>query len=307
VAIIRLSYASLNVTDLDQAEQHYTQVVGLRTTGKSPGRVYLQAPDSQDHHCLVLNASDRAGLCHLGLKVSVPEDLDEAAERAAQAGLKVERMAAGDLLGQGEGVVITLPSAHRINLFHYSETIGYEGGMRDPDVVLEHVDGINPVSHLDHTLLVCANPEATIRFLRDVLDFNLSECGTAPDGSMFLGFLSAGNTMHQLAIAPGPDGGLHHIAFYVGDRADVIRRTDLLKHRGVPTLEYGVTRHGVAGVTTVYFFDPAGNRNEFQCGAYETSGASGRVPPINWDLPSLGAATFYYEAAVPEQFYTVVS
>ncbi|HJV84990.1 MAG TPA: VOC family protein [Noviherbaspirillum sp.] len=307
MAVIRLSYASINVTDLDKAEQHYAHVVGLRTTGTSAGRVYMQAPDSQDHHCLVLNASDRAGLCHLGFKVSAHEDLQEAADKAVAAGLKVEWMESGTLLGQGEGVVITLPSAHRINLFHESECVGYETGMRDPDLVLERVDGVNPVSHLDHALIVCSNPDQTIRFLRDVLDFNLSECGAAPDGSLFLGFLSAGNTMHQLAIGPGPDGGLHHIAFYVVDRADVVRRTDLLKHRNVPTLEYGVTRHGVAGVTTVYFFDPSGNRNEFQCGAYETSGASGRVPSISWSMESLGQATFYYEASVPEQFYTVVS
>ncbi|MBS1188314.1 MAG: hypothetical protein H6R10_106 [Rhodocyclaceae bacterium] len=307
MAIIRLSYASLNVTDLGKAEQHYAKVVGLRTTGKTEGRVYMQAPDSQDHHCLILNESASAGLCHFGLKVSAPEDLQEAADKAAAAGLKVEWLKAGDILGQGESVMITLPSTHRINLFHHSEDIGYETGMRDPDPILKNVDGVNPVSHLDHALMVCSNPAETIRFLRDELDFNLSECGTAPDGTLFLGFLSAGNTMHQLAVAPGPDGGLHHIAFYVYDRADLIRRVDLLKHRGVPTLEYGLTRHGVAGVTTTYFFDPSGNRNEFQCGAYETSGASGRVRPINWKPEDLGQATFYYEGSVPEQFYTVVS
>lgn len=307
MAIIRLSYASLKVMDLEKAEHYYRTVVGLRVTGRSPGRVFMQAPDSQDHHCLILNHSSGAGLCHLGFKVSAPEDLQLARERALACGLAAEPVAAGDILGQGEGMMITLPSTHRINLFYTSECVGYECGMRDPEPVLEQVDGVNPVSHLDHTLLVCSNPEPTIRFMRDELDFNLSECGTAPDGSMFLGFLSAGNTMHQMAIAPGPDGGVHHIAFYVYDRADMIRRTDLLKRRGVPTLEFGVTRHGIAGVTTVYFFDPSGNRNEFQCGAYETSGASGRVPPINWDMEGLGRATFYYEAAVPEQFYTVVS
>lgn len=307
MAIIRLSYASLYVTDLDAAEKHYQTVVGLRTTGRSERQVYLQAPGSQDHHCIVLNLADRAGLAHFGFKVNDPADLADAAERARAYGLHAEAVAAGTLQGQGEGMMITLPSQHRINLFYHSDGVGYEGGMRDPSPVAEQTDGVNPLSHLDHALIVCSNPADTIRFLRDELDFNLSECGVAPDGSLFLGFLSAGNTMHQIAIAPGPDGGLHHVAFYVHDRADVIRRTDLLKVRGVPTLEYGVTRHGVAGVTTVYFFDPSGNRNEFQCGAYETSGVSGRVPPIHWSMESLGRATFYYEASVPEPFYTVVS
>lgn len=307
MAITRLSYACIDVTDLGAAEAHYVHTIGLRITGRDASRVYLQAPESQDHHCIVLRQGQQAGIDHLGLRVNDPADLGEVEREAQVRGLATRRLAAGSVLGQGEGVEVTLPSKHRIVLFYHSERAGYACGMRNPDPILDAVDGVNPVSHLDHVLIVCENPAPTVDFLQEVLDFNISERVLDPAGNLFAAFTTLGNTMHNVAIAPGPDGGLHHIAFYVQDRADVIRRVDLLKHRKVPTLEYGLTRHGVAGVTTVYFFDPSGNRNEFQCGAYETPGVPGAIGDVTWDLPSMGKGTFYYESAIAPQFYELVS
>lgn len=307
MAITRLSYVSINVTDMDAALAHYQDIVGLRLTGRDAQRAYLQAPDSQDHHCLILNPAASAGVEHIGVKVTDPADLEEAAAAAQAHGLATERVAAGTILGQGAGLKIHLPSGHILNLFHHSERVGYATGMRDPDPIADQVTGVNPVSHLDHMLIVCQNPAPTAKFLKEVLDFNISEHVVDPAGNLFAAFTTLGNTMHNIAIAPGPDGGLHHIAFYVYDRADVIRRVDLLKHRQVPTLEYGLTRHGVAGVTTTYFFDPSGNRNEFQCGAYETPGIPDAVEPVVWDLPNMGRGTFYYESAVAPNFYETVS
>ena len=307
MAITRLSYVSIKVLDLDVAVRHYTEVIGLRLTGRQDGRAYLQAPDSQDHHCVILNRSDSAGLDHVGFKVDDPQDLDEALDAARRHGLDARRRPAGEILGQGEGVTIVLPSKHSIHLFFHSDRVGYAAGMRNPDPIAEDTTGVNPVSHLDHILVVCPDPAPTVAFLKEALDFNVSEQVLDPAGKLFAAFTTVGHTMHNLAMAPGPEGGLHHLAFYVYDRADVIRRVDLLKHRKVPTLQYGLTRHGVAGVTTTYFFDPSGNRNEFQCGAYETPGVPDRVETINWDLPSMGKGTFYYEGAVAPQFYETVS
>lgn len=307
MSITRLSYVCLNVTDLEKAERHYQDMIGLRTTGRRDGRVYLQAPDSQDHHCVILRASDSAGLDHIGLKVTEAEDLEEAEREARRYQLKTHRVNAGEYIGQGEGLKIHLPSGHVLNLFHHSETIGYTHGMHNPDPISDDTVGVNPLSHLDHMLVCCENPAPTVEFLRDVLDFNISEQVVDPAGNLFAAFATLGNTMHNIAIAPGPNGGLHHVAFYVYDKADLIRRIDLLKHHQVPTLEYGLTRHGVAGVTTTYFFDPSGNRNELQCGAYETPGVPDSTSLITWTLPTMGKGTFYYEASIAPKFYETVS
>jgi catechol 2,3-dioxygenase len=307
MAITRLGYASIRVMDLEVAERHYTEVIGLRVTGRRPGQVYLQAHEAQDHHCLVLNQSDRAGLEHLGFKVSDSEDLGEAEAAAARFNLTSRRVPEGGVLGQSEGLHIELPSGHVFHLFAHSEQVGYSYGMTDPDPVLERVDGVWPVTHLDHALVGGPDAAGSARFLVEALDFNVTERVCGPDGQPFIYFLTVGNTIHNVAIAPGPAGALHHLAFYVGDRADVIRRVDMLKHRGVATFKYGLSRHGVAGVTTVYFHDPSGNRNEFQCGVYESPGVPGRVGVVDWDAADIPRGVFYYENAVYDEFFTVVT
>jgi catechol 2,3-dioxygenase len=307
MAVTRLAYLSIRVMDLDEAERHYTDVIGLRVTARQPGQVYLQAHEAQDHHCVILNAADRAGLDHIGFKVSEPDDLAEAEAAAREWGLTTSRCPEGEVLGQSDGVKIALPSGHVLNLFHHSEHVGYSYGMRDPDPILDRVDGVSPVTHLDHTLVGGPDAERSVRFLQEALDFNISEVIAGPDGQPFLFFATVGNTMHNLAIGPGPAGALHHMAFFVPDRADVIRRVDLLKHRNVATFKYGLSRHGVAGVTTVYFHDPSGNRNEFQCGVYETPGVPERVARITWDAANIPRGVFYYESEIYEEFFTVVT
>ena len=308
MAVTRLNYVSLYVTDLDLAKKHYEEIVGLRVTNETKNQVYFQSSDSQDHHCLIINASDRAGIEHIGFKVSDPSDMQEIKLASENYGLEASIVGAGEILGIGEGVKIKLPSGHYLNFFYHADVIGYANGMFNPKSVADEVMGVNPLSHLDHLLVTCEDPAKTIKFLQEVLDFNVSETASAPDGSMIAGFATVGNTMHNIAFSGGPNGGLHHIAFYAYDRADVIRRTDLLKSRNVPTMEFGLTRHGVAGVTTIYFFDPSGNRNEFQCGAYETPGVPDRVELVTWDVANLmGKGGFYYEAAVEPTFFNTVS
>ncbi len=136
MAVSRLSYLSIRALDLAASEKHYTEVIGLRVTGRSPGQVYLQAHEAQDHHCIILNASDRAGLDHVGFKVNDPNDLNEAEAGAKAWGLKTHRIAAGNIMGQGEGLGIELPSGHTFNLFYHSERVGYSYGMKDPDIIL---------------------------------------------------------------------------------------------------------------------------------------------------------------------------
>lgn len=308
MAITRLNYVSLNVISLDECERHYTEVIGLRVTDRRPGRIYLQAHEAQDHHCVVLNQSDRAGLDHMGFKVTEAADLDEAEAAARAGGLACHRAPAGELVGQSAGLRITLPTGHVINLFQHAAHVGYSTGMRDPDPVIDRIDGINPVTHVDHLLVAGPNVRQAAAFMREALDFGVTETIVAPDGAEVTIFLTVGNTMHNIALAEGPTpGALHHIAFYVHDRADVIRRVDMLKHRGVPTLRYGLTRHGVAGVTTTYFHDPSGNQNEFQCGVYQTSGIPDAVPPVRWDFENIPRGVFYYENQLFDEFFAVTT
>lgn len=307
MAITRFAYANLNVMDLDAAVHHYVHIVGLRLVETHAGRAYLQAADNQDHHCLVLTASDSAGVDHVGFKVSDKADLKEALRVAREWGLAAQKMPAGTLRGQGEGVAITLPSEHRLVLFFHADKIGYETGMKNPDPVPAATRPGARVTHLDHTLLTTERQAETVRFLEEALDFHLTEKVVDPAGNPVAVFLSCGNTMHDLALGPGPNGHFHHMAFGVESRGEVIDGVDLLKETATPALEYGISRHGIAGVTTIYFHDPSGNRNEFFNGAYPVTGVRGAVPPIVWPAQDFPRGAFYYEADFPQQFFAEVT
>lgn len=307
MAITRFSYASIKVTSLPAAVRHYTNVVGLRLVSKTSQQAYLQAAENQDHHCLILNLRKQAGLDHIGFKVSAKGDLKEAAKAAKEWGLNVKPVPAGKIKSQGEGIGITLPSKHTMVLFYHMDKIGYENGMENPDPVRPQKRRGARVTHLDHTLLCTEHIDETANFLKEVLDFELTEKVVDPEGNAVASFLSCGNTMHDLALGPGPDGCFHHMAFGVETRNDVIEGVDILKQTNTRALQYGISRHGIAGVTTVYFHDPAGNRNEFFNGTYTVPGVPNQVSPVIWTPDQFARGAFYYETDVPEDFFAEVS
>jgi len=43
MAVSRISYLSIRALDLAACEKHYTEVIGLRVTGRSPGQVWQES------------------------------------------------------------------------------------------------------------------------------------------------------------------------------------------------------------------------------------------------------------------------
>ena len=308
MAVIRLGYANLKVTNLALAVQHYTDVVGLLHTETVGNSAYLRGRDEQDHHCLVLTESSDAGLERVSFKVSDPDDLAEIENRAASVGCRTERVSDGEVPGIGEAVRLQLPSEQVLEFFYHADKLGYPGGMDNPDPVLddEFLHGA-AAQRLDHLLITTPDHEANLRVLRDLLDFGLSEQLMDDDGNPLAVWLYCSNTMHDLAMSGGPPGMFHHIAFWVDNRADVIRAVDVLKKKGVPTLEYGITRHGISGGSTVYFYDPSGNRNEIFNEPYVTTPVPGRVAPVSWDLKNAPRGVFYYENELDMSFFEKIT
>src|SRR5262249_9641580 len=136
MSVTRIGYVSLHVKELEPAIAHYTEIVGLRLVDRdADGRAYLQSADNQDHHCLVLNQTGRAGLEHLGYKINDPEDLERIARALRARGLAATAVPEHTLSGQGAGLRFTAPSGHDLMLYFHADKIGYAGGMRDPDLI----------------------------------------------------------------------------------------------------------------------------------------------------------------------------
>jgi catechol 2,3-dioxygenase len=60
-------------------------------------------------------------------------------------------------------------------------------------------------------------------------------------------------------VRHGEPGKLHHIAFQLESWEKVLRAADIMSMNKV-SIDIGPTRHGITRGTTIYFFDPSGNR-----------------------------------------------
>ena len=303
MGVMRLGFVHVRETDLEKARQYYTQVLGLQEVTHQDGRHYFKCWDEYDHHSVVIE-NGGLGLVKMGYKVESPDDLARI-ERAAQTfGLTVERVSKGENLGQGEALRCILPSDHVLELYAEAEQPGTSVGVLNPDPWPSQQAGISP-SRLDHLLLTAEDVQTTVDFFTQVLGFRMSE-RIVPDQhsqELLAAFLFCSNKAHDIAFVRGPNGKLHHYAFWLDSWNDILRAGDTLSRNNL-TIDMGPTRHGITRGTTIYFFGPNGNRNEVFSGGYTTYPD---FPCITWTADQIGRAVFYIQQEVNERFNTYLT
>lgn len=110
------------------------------------------------------------------------------------------------------------------------------------------------------------------------------------------------STPHDIAFVGGASNGLHHIAFFLDDWADVLKAADVMAKNKV-RIDVSPTRHGITRGTTIYFFDPSGNRNETFAGLGYL--AQPDRPVITWTEDQLGRGIFYHAGELVPSFVEV--
>jgi catechol 2,3-dioxygenase len=301
---MRLGYVHARVTDLAEAKQHYGNTMGMYPVHDEPGRAYFKGWDEYDHHSLVLEEGG-VGLVKLGFKVVDPADVEEIEKRAAGFGATTERMSVGDNLETSDGIRIVAPSGHLVEIYHGMTTVGTEVGTHNPEVFPRHLVGVG-APRIDHALITAEDVNLADRFFSEVLGFYATErvVTSLDDGADYIGtWMTAGNTVHDIAVIGGPNGKLHHFAFNLLDWSEIKRAGDLFAMDDV-SVDVGPTQHGITRGETIYFFDPSGNRNEVFSGGYV---AYPDRPTVNWTPDQLGKGIFYIQRELNERFTTVLT
>lgn len=304
--VLRPGHAQIRMLDLEEGVHFYRDILGLVETGRdAQGRVYFKGWDERDHHSLILRQADRAGLDFFGFRVLDKETLDQL-ERDLQAfGLTTERVPAGEMLATGERVRFTLPSGHVIELYAEKEHVGNGLPLVNPGPWPEESEhGIAPF-RMDHCLLYGPNMAQVYEIFSKVLGFRISESVGTPDGTGTAAyFLSCSHKAHDIAFVEFPEPGrLHHVSYRVDTWEKVLRSADIMGKNKVP-IDIGPTRHGVTRGTTIYAWDPSGNRFETFCGSYEP------YPdwePIRWTWEEFGHGLDYPTGKLHESFLTIVT
>lgn len=301
MAIMRLGRVEVRCPNWDESVHYYKNVLGLIETAREDNRVYLKAWDEHDHHSVILQKADTAGLEHMAFKCETAEDLDIYEKKLKEYGLSVQRIAKGKRIAEGEAVRFQIPTGQYVELYHEIEVVGNGLPLVNPDPWPDGLVGIHP-PRLDHLLVSGEDVEGSTKLFMDIFGFHMSERLVAGDGETEIAtWLFKTNTAHDIAIIKGPDGGLHHIAFWLDEWVELRHAADLMAKNDV-MIDVGPTRHGITRGTTIYFFDPSGNRNEVFCSGYITYPDS---PTITWTEETIGKAIFYFQRELNERFTSV--
>ena len=305
MSVMRLGYVHARETDLDKAVAYYTDVLGLQEVAHQDGRHYFKCWDEYDHHSLAVE-NGGVGLVKMGYKVASVDELADIEKNAERFGVSVGRVAAGENLGIGQAVRCTLPSEHVLELYAEAEQSGTQVGVLNPDPWPSErpAAGIGP-DRLDHLLLTADDVQTNVDFFTRVLGFRMSErIIPDPDNEELLGaFLFCSNKAHDIAFVKGPNGKLHHFAFWLDSWNDILRAGDILGRNDVD-IDFGPARHGITRGTTIYFLGPNGNRNEVFSGGYMTYAD---FPCITWTADQIGRAIFSIHREVNDRFNTHVT
>ena len=126
------------------------------------------------------------------------------------------------------------------------------------------------VKRLDHVNLLAADVRASRVFAQDVLGYRLYEQVVLDDGTEAGAWMSLSIAAHELiyvADAAGARGRLHHLAFWVDTREEVLRAADVFLEHDVH-IEAAPSKHAIAQGFFLYGIEPGGNRIEVTHGGY---------------------------------------
>ena len=302
MGVMRLGFMHVRVTNMDEAKYHYGEIIGLNQVAEVDGKVYYKGWDEWDHHSLVLEEGG-VGVVKSGFKVRYEDDLAAIETAAQKFGVTTERFSKGENLETGEGLRCFIPMGHTIELYHDMTYLGSDVGTLNPEIRPKHLKAIG-APFLDHALIRGEDVAAGERFFIDVLGFTATErmVGSLDDDAPLVAtWMSVSNKTHDFALLTGEDGGLHHFTWMLRDWNAVQNAADQFVIEQVP-IDIGPTRHGITRGETIYFWDPAGNRNEVFAGGYNYMPDR---PTITWTMDHLARGVNYYAEEVRDTFLNV--
>lgn len=303
--VLRPGHACVRVLDLDECVDFYSNVMGLKETGRDKqGRVYFKCWDERDHNSFILRQADKAGMDFFGFKVRDKTTLKQLEAGLKEHGVATERIPAGEMLETGERVRFQIPTGHVIELYAEKTDVGNGLGYTNPECWNPDQKGISPI-RMDHCLIYGGDIDGSRKVFEDALGFSLVERVKMEDGTTDLAtWLTCSTKAHDIAMVRHAENGkLHHVSFLLETWEQVLRAADILSmHR--TSIDIGPTRHGITRGTTIYFFDPSGNRMETFCGGYQWYPD---MQPITWTWDQVGAGIFYHDRKLNERFLSVVT
>jgi catechol 2,3-dioxygenase len=268
--LAHIGHAELLTPRAEDSLRFFVDVLGMEVEAREAQSVFLRGWGDYQRYGLKLTEAPQAGLGHMALRTWSPEALERRVAAIEASGHGVGWIE-GDL-GHGPAYRFHDPDGHLMELYFETEKYVAPEHLRpslknQPQRYLGHGAA---VKRLDHVNVLAEDVRANRDFAQRTLGFRLYERIELDDGSEAGAWLSLSIAAHELIYvrdAYGARGRLHHLAFWVDTREEVLRAADLFLDNEVE-IEAAPSKHAIAQGFFLYGFEPGGNRIEVTTGGY---------------------------------------
>lgn len=268
--VAHIGHAELLTPKPEESLRFFTDVLGMTEAAREGGSVYLRAFGDYQAYSLKLTEAREAGLGHMALRTWGPEELHRRVRAIEQTGLG-RGWIDGDH-GHGPAYRFEDPDGHAMELYWETERFQPSESSRprlknQPERYLARGAA---VKRLDHVNLLAADVSACRAFAHETLGYRVHERIVLDDGTETGAWLSLSIAAHELTYtldAHRARGRLHHLAYWVDTREEVLRAADVFVDHDVH-IEAAPSKHTIAQSFFLYAFEPGGNRVEVTNGGY---------------------------------------
>jgi catechol 2,3-dioxygenase len=254
----------------EESLRFFVDILGMEIEATEGSSAFLRGWGDYQRYSLKLTEAPQAGLGHLALRAWSPAALERRVAAIEAFGLGLGWID-GDT-GHGPAFRFRDPDGHLMEIYFETEKYDAPEGLRPSlkNQPQRYLGRGAAVKRLDHVNVLAEDVRASRVFAEEVLGYRLYERIELDDGSEAGAWLSLSIAAHELIYVRDAylaRGRLHHVAFWVDTREEVLRAADLFLDSGV-YIEAAPSKHAVAQGFFLYGFEPGGNRVEVTSGGY---------------------------------------
>ena len=269
--LAHIGHAELLTPEPERSLRFFVEVMGMEQEAAEGQSVFLRGWGDYQRYSLKLTESGQAGLGHMAVRARSPEALQRRVE-AIEASGRGEGWIDGDL-GHGAAYRFTDPDGHPMEVYFETEKYDPPEELRPSlrNQPQRYVGRGAAVKRLDHVNLLAADVRPCREFATDPLGMQLYERIELDDGTESGAWLSFTVMAHELIYVAdhyGARGRLHHLAFWVDTREEVLRAADIFLDSDLVEIEFAPSKHAIAQGFFLYGIEPGGNRIEVTTGGY---------------------------------------
>ena len=269
--LAHLGVHGLLTPDLDGTVGYFVDMLGMDVVAGDGDAVYLRAYGDYEAWSFKIIGAGQAGSAWVSWRTVSPQALQRRVDWLRAHGHAGEWVPPDR--GIGPSYQFSDPDGHVFRLYYETSRYAAPEGKRPvlPANFQAYAGRGANVRRLDHVNLLAVDVRAGREFWEEGFGLRTYETVRRPDGhTEVAAWMSSSIQGHELIYTQeraAAGGRLHHYAYAVDSREDVLRAADLFADARV-RIEAGPSRHTAVQGFYLYTREPGGNRIEIAHGGY---------------------------------------